>query len=169
MSRRMAWALIALLAGSDPQVSPAERVRLRKRADQLRGSNDPAALLRSWASSRAERRKYSVATPDLDELRADDRLRLSGLSAPESGVIARSVVEAYVADSDVAGLVADYFLVQPDDRRGNVILHVIDDKSSDAPSLVDIPWPLLAMDFAEHSGARERARAVELVREKLQA
>jgi hypothetical protein len=58
-------------------------------------------------------------------------------------------------------------LVQPDDRRGNVIFHVIDDMGSDAPSLVDIPWPLLAIDLAEHSGARERARAAELVREKL--
>ena len=161
MSRRMAWALIALLAGSDPRVSPAERVRLRKRADQLRDSDDPASLLRSWASSRAERRNYNAATPDLDELRADDRLRLSGLSALDSGVVARSVVEAYVARSDVAGLVDNYFLVQPDDRRGNVILHVIDDKSPDAPTLVDIPWPLLAIDLAEHSGARERARAAE--------
>lgn len=169
MSRRMAWALIALLAGSDPQVSPAERVRLRKRADQLRDSDDPAGLLRSWASSRAERRKYNVATPDLDELRADDRLHLSGLSALDSGVIARSVVEAYVAGSDVAGLVDNYFLVQPDDRRGNVIFHVINDKSSGSPSLVDIPWPLLAIDLAEHSGAREHARAAELVREKLRA
>jgi excisionase family DNA binding protein len=169
MSRRMAWALIAMLAGSDPRVSPAEKVRLRKRADQLRDSDDPAGLLRSWASSRAERRKYNVAAPDLDELRADDRLHLSGLSAPNSGVVARGLVEAYVASSKVAGVVDDYFLVQPNDRRGNVTFHVVDERGSDTPSLVDIPWPMLAIDLAEHSGARERARAIELVRENLRA
>jgi len=121
MSQRMAWALIALLAGSDPRVSPAAKARLRTRTDRLRDSDDPAGLLRSWASSRAERRKYNVAAPDLDEPRADDRLHLSGLSAPDGGVIARSVVEAYVDASDATGLVDDYFLVQSDDRRGNVI------------------------------------------------
>lgn len=169
MSRRMAWALIALLAGSEPDVSPAERVRLRKRADQLRSSRDPATLLRSWASSRAERRRFNIAPPDLDELRADGRLHLSGLSAPQSGVVAGGVVEGYVAASEVDKLIHEFFLVQPDDHRGNVILHVIDDDDAYAPDFVNLSWPVVAVDLAEHSGSRERQRVAELVREELRA
>lgn len=163
MSPRMAWALIALLSGSNPQVSPAERLRLRKRAEQLRQSDDPVSLLRSWASNRAERRKYSAAEPDLDELRADDRLHLSGLSAPDAGVIAPRLVEAYVDASDLAGLIDDYFLVRPEDYRGNVVLHVIEGNSPQFPHGPEVSWALLAADLAEHSGSRERARAAELV------
>lgn len=167
MSRRMAWALIRMLAGEEPQVSAAERLRLRKCAARLRDSDGAADLLRAWGASRSERVKYNIAAADLDELRSDKRLQLSGLSAPDSGVVARSVVEAYVADDDVQGLIDDYFLVRPDDHRGNVILHVIDHEGPYAFPLSGLSWPLLAIDLAEHSGTRERERAAELVREKL--
>jgi excisionase family DNA binding protein len=188
MSRRMAWAFIEMLGGSSPDVSPAERLRLRNRAEALRESEDPAQLLRSWASSRAERRQYAAAAPDLDELRADHRLHLSGLSAADSGVIAGGIVEAYVASGDVPGLVADYFLVEPQDHRGNVVLHVLDDddkhekhhdhdedRDEDPEHVRDelrrlgVSWPLIAIDLSEHSGAREQQRAAELVREWLPA
>lgn len=167
MSPRMAWALIDLMAGSVPAVSPAERVRLRNRIERLRKAPDPAVLLRSWASSRARRRKFSIAPPDAEDLRADKRLRLSGLSARDSGVIARNVVEGYVFARDVDGLVDDYFLVQPDDHRGNVILHVVQEADPGVPDDIEILWPLVAIDLAEHSGAREQARAAELIREGL--
>jgi excisionase family DNA binding protein len=169
MSQRMAWALIELLAGADPVVSPAERVRLRKRVAQLRDADDPVALLRSWAGSRAERRKFSIAPPDTVGLSADDRICLSGLSAPGSGVIARNVVEGYVFARSLNGLADDYFLVQPEDHRGNVILHIVPDNSPGIPAAIEINWPLIAIDLAEHSGSREQERAAELVREMLDA
>lgn len=103
----------------------------------------------------------------MDDLRADERLHLSGLSVPDSGVIAHDVIEGYVFSRDVEGLLDDYFLVRPDGARGNVFLHVIHEEAQGVPRAIDIAWPLVAIDLAEHSGARERERAAELLREML--
>jgi len=60
-------------------------------------------------------------------------------------------------------VVQDYFLVQPTDHRGNVVLHVMSGDPRQSPHQPAISWPLLAVDLAEHSGSRERARAAELI------
>lgn len=159
LSARMAWALVAHLDGSPTGVSPAEQVRVRSYAARLRVVDDPAPLLRSWLARRGERLGFRAARPDLPDLRADERLRRSGVSADRSGIVAEDVVEAYVGRGDLADVVEDYFLVPADGGPRNVTLHVIADQ-------VDtVTWPLLAADLAEYDGARERARVRELVRE----
>ena len=117
------------------------------------------ALLR-WLGGRAERRLYRVAGPDFDELRVDDRIILSGLSHPRSGMQDPRVIEGYVAASDLGVVVNDYWLEPPGvDAGPNVFLHV-------APGRPDQVSPLmLAADLSEHEGPRERARAIQLAEE----
>jgi len=163
MSNAMAWALLAYLAGDEPAwVSPGERHRLKQRSARLVAADDPAALLRAWLSRRARRLKMQVAPADAADLRQDDRLSPSGVSAPGSGIVAKGFVEGYVRPGDLEDLVKEYFLVEAEGRHGNVVLHVVDE-IPDNSALHD-SWALLAADLAEHSGARERGRVLELVR-----
>ncbi|WP_262847577.1 excisionase family DNA-binding protein [Mumia quercus] len=158
LSGRMAWALLDLLDGGAPDVAATERKRLHAYAARLRESADPAALLRAWMSSRAARVEYRAAAADLDDLRDDERLLRSGVSAQDSFVVS-PVAEAYVRERELEEVVDDYFLVPATRPDGNVVLHVV-------PELpARITWPVLAADLAEHLGSRESARVAELVRQ----
>ncbi|MGH1564611.1 helix-turn-helix domain-containing protein [Mumia sp. DW29H23] len=157
LSPRMAWALLDLLAGGSPAVASTERARLHAYAERLRAADDPAALLRGWMARRADRREFRVAASDLDDLRDDERVHRSGVSA-EGSFIVSGTLEAYAATADLDDLVDDYFLVPADRQEGNVVLHVVDV----VPDTTR--WPVLATDLAEHLGSRESARATELVR-----
>lgn len=157
LSRRTAWALLATLAGETPGGSATERARLATYAQRLRDADDPAVLLRAWMARRAERHELRAAAGDLDDLRDDDRLRLAGVSAPNSFVVGR-LVQAYVTADDVDDLVEDYLLVPAPRQDGNVLLHVA------APLPDTTRWAVLATDLAEHLGSRESARVAELVR-----
>lgn len=160
LSVRMAWGLLDLLDGGEPDVAATERKRLHAYAARLRDAVDPAALLRAWMSSRAERLEYRAAAADLDDLRDDDRLLRSGVSAEDSFIVS-PVAEAYVRERDLEELVDDYFLVPATRPDGNVVLHV-------APEIpARITWPIMAADLAEHLGSRESARVTELVRTEL--
>lgn len=161
LSPRMAWALLHLLASDEPHVSASEKVRLRSYIRRLADQQDPAALLRAWLSRRAARVLYRAADADLNDIYADSRLLLSGVSAPDSGIVAPGVLEAYVDEGAQPSLVADFFLVPADVRPGNVILHVVEDRPPVAS------WPLIAADLAEHAGPRESARVAELVRTRV--
>ena len=156
LSPRMAWALLDLLAGGSPAVASTERARLHAYAERLRASDDPAALLRAWMARRADRQEFRVAAADLDDLRDDERVHLSGVSAERSFIVS-ATLEAYVATSALADLVDDYFLVPAERQEGNVVLHVVDVVPDTTA------WPVLAADLAEHLGSRESARAAELV------
>lgn len=157
LSPRMAWALLDLLAGGSPTVASTERARLHAYAERLRASDDPAALLRAWMARRADRQEFRVAPGDLDDLRDDERVHLSGVSA-EGSFIVSPTLEAYAATTDLDDLVDDYFLVPAPRQEGNVVLHVTDVVPDTRG------WPVLAADLAEHLGSRESARASELVR-----
>lgn len=157
LSPRMAWALLDLLAGGSPTVASTERARLHAYAQRLRASDDPAAMLRAWMARRAARREFRVAPADLVDLRDDERLRRSGVSADGSFIVS-GTLEAYATPSDVDDLVDDYFLVPADRQEGNVVLHLVDV----VPDTTR--WPVLATDLSEHLGSRESARATELVR-----
>lgn len=113
-----------------------------------------------WLGGRAERRLYRVAGPDFSDLAVDERIIPSGLSHPQSGMQDVRVIEGYVAASDLAAVVDDYWLDPPGvDAAPNVFLHV-------APGRPDHVSPLmLAADLFEHEGTRERGRAIELAAE----
>lgn len=174
LSARSAWALIALAEDDEDglaALAPVERARARARLEELFAlvAEPPATeedvrrlgvVLRSWFRNRASRVLRKAASADLPGLRADGRWVPSGLSAAASGIGAGDLAEGYLAEEDVASLSADFLLV-PAERDANVVLHI-------HPSGQRIYLEsrlLLAADLAEHRGAREEWRAVELLRE----
>lgn len=178
LSARSAWALVVLSQESASALSglaAAEQARARSRMSRLlRASSaaqptealvhSQASLLRSWLRNRAARRLYRASPLDLPDLRADERVLLSGLSHPQSAIASGDVVEGYVRADDLDALVQDYLLV-PVAAGGAapVVLHLMPDEAPD--DLHSIPLLLLAADLAEHRGPREEARAAELLRE----
>jgi hypothetical protein len=158
MSPRIAWALIGLLSGDDPHdVEPSELTRLRHKRHQLHDAAGAPRLLRSWLPRRAERRQLSIAQRDLDDLRNDPRVLLSGISDPRSELSSAGEVELYVARSDLEVLSRDYLLSVR--GRPNVTAHVID---RSLPAVA--PVGLVVADLADYDRPREDKRAMELLR-----
>ncbi|MHB1740163.1 MAG: hypothetical protein ACYCXA_11955 [Actinomycetes bacterium] len=156
MSPRIAWALAVISSGGSADwIEPRESYRLRQTLDRLVADGEPEMLLRSWLASRAERELLSAS--EIDTLRADPRLVLSGLPDERSGLSAAATVEAYVRAEDAVAVRSDHLLVDAG-SNANVVLHV-------APLIPDRPVPvlLLAADLADHDGPRELARARELI------
>jgi excisionase family DNA binding protein len=178
LSERSAWALIA--AGQADESALAnlaanERGRTQGRLSRLL-SLEPvgeesaeaevrelAQILRSWLRNRARRQLWRAAGRDLPDLRVDDRIILSGLSDPRSGIASGDLVEGYAASDHVEDLVQDYLLIEASPSSpANVIIHVLPARRE---HVADIGPLLLAADLAEHRRPREEARAVELLRE----
>lgn len=157
LSERSCWALLGLAAGHPSGLDPSERHRARQRLRLLAESRAPASLLRSWLPNRARRQVYRASPRDIIDLRADPRLLLSGLSHPDSAISAADVAEGYVLESALAGLVADFLLIEAGDAMGNVVLHIPSRPLSRVSPL------LLAADLSEHHHDREDARVAELV------
>lgn len=138
-------------------LSRASRHRAAHRIAAAAEQRDHEAMLR-WLHHRAERRQYVAADQDLEPLRSDDRFVISGVSHPASGLDDARVAEGYVAAKDVRALEAAYWLEAPNvNEKPNVVLHVLPARPADIGSAV------LAADLAEHGGAREIARAHELL------
>lgn len=160
-SPRMAWGLISLAAGVEPEhLSPTERSRLRGRWEKM--LHDPEALsaLPSLLSRRGKRMRLS--SPDPDDLLHDPRLRPSGRSAPEAGMTTAGYAEGYVAESDLVSLMTENLLVRAQDAE-NVTLHVIPARTP-LPPVEHVPWLAVVADLTE-GGARERQQAQALWRE----
>jgi excisionase family DNA binding protein len=165
------------LVGVAPSVRTRSRNRLRALQDRVLNAAavggeearaQVAAVLRNLLRSRAARHVYAASPLDLDDLRADARVVLSGLSHPESGIASGGVVEGYVRKADLHGLVRDYLLVSAQPSGASVFLHILehDDPLQDTAPMRGRGSPLLlAADLAEHRGPREEARAFELVRQ----
>jgi excisionase family DNA binding protein len=178
LSHRSAWALLAASRADETflkELAPVERARARDRLRNLLVHSMPgtavsapevravASSLRLSLRNRAERRLYRASPRDLPDVRDDNRIVLSGLSHPRSGIASGGLVEGYVASADLDAVVGDYLLsavVAPTDA--NVVLHVA---SAVRPDSDDIAPLLLAADLAEHRGPREEIRAAELLRE----
>jgi hypothetical protein len=158
-------------------LTPSERSRARARLRHLlddavyaddrpaeQGVADLAAGLRSLLGGRAHRRLYRVSPRDLPDLRVDERVRLSGVSLPASGIASGDVVEGYVSDHLLEGLADDFLLVEAGHPDADVVLHVVDPGSLRQAEVVPGCWLLLAADLAEHHRPREAVRAAEIVR-----
>jgi excisionase family DNA binding protein len=145
------------LVAEAEKISPASRHRAVARLSEAIAREDHEAIL-SWLRNRGERRVYKAAMADLPSLRDDDRLLLSGLSHPDSGMSDPRVAEGYVAAVDMDAVAADHWLERPSiDERPNVFVHLVPARPSRIGAL------LLAADLAEHEGPRERRRAHELL------
>jgi excisionase family DNA binding protein len=183
LSARSAWAM-ALVAGpasAADGLTPAARSRARARVRELLGEAGRlddggddggdgeerwaglAARLRTLLRARAQRCLFQVAPRDLPDLRRDERVHLSGVSLPASGIASADLVEAYVAGHLVDGLVEDFLLVEAGHRDADVVLHVVDQDALRHPEVLD-GWLLLAADLAEHQRPRETTRAVQVLR-----
>lgn len=156
MSPRMAWAFLSVSEGKKPDwIEPSETYRLRRALERLVADEAPELLLRSWLASRGERRRLSA--PDVQALRSDSRVTLSGLSDERAGLSAAGEVEGYVRAEDAAAVTRDHLLI-PAGSSADAVLHV-------SPLKPEAPPPLLlvAVDLADHDGPRELARAGALI------
>lgn len=162
MSPRIAWGLAALMDGSPVDgLGPREVARLRGRIQQLQAERaGRAALVHSWLARRATAHRFSAAAADLADLRADPRLRTSGLSDPRAGLSAAADVEGYVAPVHLQLLVSEFLLVTrpPGAAVGtNVVLRSHDVGRGPVPVLA------VAADLLERPGTRESAAAERLI------
>lgn len=165
LSEKSAWQL-ALQAWVDasrrapaPELSAVEKYRANQRLARLKDAPDPLALIRSWLVNRAEKVEFSSSPSDLGQMRDDQRIRLSGVSHPDSGLLANSELEAYVCRKDFDSLIRDWFLVKAAaGQRPNVVLHVADEIPEKLPPL------LVAADLAERAGVREQNAARDIIR-----
>lgn len=165
LSAGSAWELALMLDGYAPiSHRPA---RTRARIEQLR--IDPShgralsAWLSSWLSSRAKAEYFKAQPADLQDLRNDQRLRATGVSHQESGLLQAPEFDAYVDQSDFSRVVEDYMLLPSSPRQANVILRVAD--LPVAPRAV--PRLLVAVDLIDRQGPRELAAAQEILRKTL--
>ncbi|GAB3542999.1 hypothetical protein GCM10027403_36550 [Arthrobacter tecti] len=115
--------------------------------------------LLSKVEARAERCLFVADRADIQDLRVDPRLMLSGVSHPASSLLSNSEVEAYIDDDDVERLKRDFFLVPAkNERAANVILHVAEELPE------KLPLAAVAADLAEHNGPREQNEAARILR-----
>jgi hypothetical protein len=160
LSERNAWRMVSYSAdGELPDAHPMEKSRLRNHLGSLKYAADPAAKLCSLLAKRAEKAEFSASPADLAELREDPRIRPSGVSHSDSGLLSNSELEAYVSRKDFEDLVKDWFLVRPrPGQQRNVVLHVAANIPDELPPL------LIAADLAERPGVREQQAAREIIR-----
>ncbi|NRQ49516.1 excisionase family DNA-binding protein [Aeromicrobium stalagmiti] len=162
LSRAMSAHLLRLAAGSRPRIDDQELWRLRQYLLRLADAasapdGNPADVLRSLLRRRADRLASSVAPSDIPEIVSDERLVVSGVSDPRSGMYSSHVAEGYV-DGDVAqAFLASHFIVPaPSSPRANVVIHV----SSPLPPVSPL---LIAADLADYRGDREDNQAREVL------
>ena len=178
LSERSAWALVAA-ADDNPVFLPSHsapdrsraRARLRKLAAAPQDdSPEGLRLLSAFMRNRAARRSYLVAQRDLNDLRNDPRIQLSGVSHPESGLASGDLVEGYLSVDDLDDVMQDYLLRDVDLDRANVFLHVVSSGIGEVlPLLGHVGNSLLmAADLSEHDGPRERHRAMEVLNDLAQ-
>jgi hypothetical protein len=169
-----AWALLAMLAGDEPEGLSAPR------RSQLRRHLHDAAIheLAARLARRASRRLVYAHPSMLDALAADPRVVLTGLPAAEHagarlvGGADNDELEGYVAESDLAGLYASYGLVDAD-TVANVVLHVTEDEAQVPRRSGMAAAPLAGLDLwesgdarASEEGQRLFAEALETLRER---
>jgi hypothetical protein len=162
-----AWALLAMLAGDEPELSAPRRSQLRRHLHDAEIHELAARLGR-----RASRRLVYAHPSMLDALAADPRVVLTGLAAAEHAG-ARLVgadndeLEGYVAESDLAGLYVSYGLVDAE-TVANVVLHVTEDEAQVPRQSGMAAAPLAGLDLWESGDARASEEGQRLFAEALE-
>lgn len=163
LSASMAWSLLQML-GHEKSVAlrDAERARMKRYIAAIAAAESPARELAEKVSARAELREFSAHQDDLDDLRSDARVVLSGIGAAGSGMNSGNVVEGYVNPAAVDGLIRDYLLKER--QSGNVRLRV---SAVSLGSDSQCGKALIAADLADWGRARELREADRIVHELL--
>ncbi len=159
-SPRSAWAVLELADGEEPDLSPVERSRARKRLAQ--GLESVAGRL----GARAERRRFYAHPGVLDRLAEAPAVVRAGISAAvEHGadLVAGDGFEGYLRAGDLDEFVSRFGL---DDKaaRPNVWLRIVS----------DVVWPfrpsqraagraVIAVDLLESADPRARRAGAELL------
>lgn len=157
----MAWAFIALLSGSPPhpQAPPIRADRLNDYRQRLTNSGEAApVLLASWLRQRGERIVLRAHPDDLEDLRADSRAMLSGISDSRARLSATDTVEIWLRRfMDLERIRGEYLLI--DDPKGNVVLH----RGGYHHEETHAPLGLVIADLADWNGPREDGRVLDLL------
>lgn len=155
-----AWAVLALADGENPDLSPVERSRARKRL--AKGLDEVAGRL----VARAEFRRFYAHPSVLDRLVDAPAVVRGGMSAAaEHGadLVARDGCEGYARAGDVDELVSKFGL---DDQaaRPNVVLRVVDDAVWPfQPGQVAAGRAVVAVDLLESDDPRSRRAGADLM------
>jgi excisionase family DNA binding protein len=156
-----AWAVLALAAGHEPDLSPVERSRARRRL-----ADHGLAGLVVQLRSRAQLHQLYAHPSVLDRIAQDSRVVRGGVSGGaehQVDVIAQDAAEVYVCASRKANLVDSYALDENADRP-NVILRVVDDEAWPFGEDVQVaPWPVVAVDLLDADDERSRRAGLELI------
>lgn len=159
MGRKLAWALIAFLSNLPWQneLDPVERSRLKEHISLLLKHDHPDWLLSSWLRKRGDVLRVRANPADLSKLQKDDRIILSGISDPRSGISQSALVEGYIEQKKVKQFQRDHLLVSS--SSPNVILRIVDQ-----PIERPVPLGLVLADLADHFGPRESSQVGRLLR-----
>jgi hypothetical protein len=167
MSAAQAWRSLALLSSQDVEAPASAEWHLRKRLRNAlaHGAADPmvlAGLLRAWMPGRAESLHYFAPAVPFSRLRNEGALLPSGGSHPESPVKDPQLFEAYVARSELQGVVQRNSMIPMED--GNVLLRVVSEPEGLRwINSGKLPFAAIAADLAEHDEPRSIAAAGQLI------
>lgn len=155
-----AWAFLALAGGGEIDVSPVDRVRLRRRLEEGLMAN--LGRLRVRAD---ERRVYAHPSVLQSILQSPSFVRSGVSTAADYSIdlIAQDGAEGYVRSSEVGGVVQRFALDGASDRP-NLILRVVDDDvwPFDAGERV-APALVAAVDLLEADDERSRRSGAALL------
>ena len=159
MSKSIARSFIHLLSNMDwtDNLQPSERSRIKDYFEQLKISDEPAALLAAWLKDFRTEHKLHINARDINSLRVDKRVVPSGVSDKRSGLSQSEFFEGYVENKNLKDIKRKYLMVES--NNPNVIL-----RTSPINLSKPIPLGLVLADLADHNQPREDKQVKTLVR-----
>lgn len=155
-----AWGVLALASGERPRwLAPDTRYRLGRLL-----AKHGLDSLRARLVERGGWRAYRAHPSLLPTIRDDSALMLSGVTAAgelQIGLLAGDLVDAYVDERAVAGIVSRYRLREAQDP--NVILRVVPSFLPSWPPSHIAPRAAVAVDLIEDDDPRIRQVGTELL------
>ena len=160
-SASSAWAVLELVAGHEPDLSPVERSRAKRRL----ADHGLAGLVVQLRARGARHDAYAHPSV-LDRVAEDDRVVRGGVSGAKEhrvDLVVRDAAEVYVRAGELADVVNSYALDEGADRP-NVILRVVEDEAWPFQEDVRVaPWPVVAVDLLDADDERSRRAGLELI------
>ncbi len=158
LSPRMANAFLEILSKQEISIKldPSERSRLSKKIKELKEHDDPALLLSSWLKKRGDFVALSANKNDLEKIRKQSEILLSGVSAFGSELSDVDKIEGYISKKDFSKIVRKYLLVKSDNP--NVFLRQIEVSVRE-----ELVPGLTLSDLSDKYGPRERILVKNLI------
>ncbi|MGP9503903.1 hypothetical protein ACT3TS_17025 [Specibacter sp. AOP5-B1-6] len=161
LSEESTWELALMLDGYAAKSHRPSRAR--ERIESLRRDPQLRRELNAWMVNRAHVGHFRVQPRDLPDLRGDERLLVTGVSHPASGLLQAQEHEAYVLLSDLPKVVEDYMLIPSSTGRSNALLRAINAHSLPRAA----PRLMIAADLLDRGGPREISAAQKILDEAL--